>query len=109
LASYFGKALRRFRNEKEIYSQTELARQLNRNVFPISPAAISHYERGERTPSPEFLRAIVQLLDLTKEETDTLIHAITLDMTVRFLAELDDIPLHNEGLPEEKKERNKEE
>lgn len=62
MSDVFGRKLRAYRKLKN-FTQVELADELG-----VSVAIIGSLERGTRTPSPQLVKAIAQILQVTEDE-----------------------------------------
>lgn len=62
MANEIGRNIRRYRERKN-YKQNELAKMLG-----ISNVVLSRYENGTRTPDPETLQNIVDILEITTDQ-----------------------------------------
>ena len=56
------------RKLKEIRQSHNMTQKDAASLFNITPATLSHYERGQRTPSNEFLNLFAKTFNISAEE-----------------------------------------
>ena len=80
---HFGLYLAHYREDRG-WSQSELARQLKRRGYEISPGAINKYEAGERRPQGSLIAYLERCFGWDEEESQGALEALSTD----YLADL---------------------